>query len=285
MRWPYSKNSSFLPLLILIALRFSSPAFRSHLEDYSAPVAMAGRRHSQQTRTHPHDSRTTESGVCCEVCQKTKIVGEQSARQCSICKKRLCVRCGVRLKGHPYNKVNGPARPLVSLRSFVVQIYWICNICRQKQERYFSSRKMIPTTSSVSQLTSKSNNASSLDDDAMTKNISKQYVSDYILSQPFDDDNNDDGMPMNQNGANKKKVIPPSIQQRKRMLPTAHIRRQQQQPQKQLSSDHDDDAASTPDSASAMDETESVPRGTQPSPLSLHVPAARRRQRAPRHLF
>ena len=137
---------------------------------------------------------------------------------------------------------------------------------------------MIPTTSSVSQLTSKSTNPSSLDDDgggAMTKNISKQYVSDYILSQPFDDghnnDDDDDDMPTSQNGANKKTVIPPSIQQRKRMLPTAHIRRQQQQPpQKQLSSDRDDDAASTPDSASAMDEIESVPRGEQHSPSLSH---------------
>ena len=143
---------------------------------------------------------------------------------------------------------------------------------------------MIPTTSSVSQLTSKSTNPSSLDDDgggAMTKNISKQYVSDYILSQPFDDGHNDDDdMPTSQNGANKKTVIPPSIQQRKRMLPTAHIRRQQQQPpQKQLSSDRDDDAASTPDSASAMDEIESVPRGKQHSPS---LSPTRRRQRARR---
>lgn len=79
--------------------------FRSRMDDYSAPVAMAGRRYSQQTKTHPHTSSFIESGVCCEVCQKTKFVGEQSARQCSICKKRFCVRCGVRLKGHQYNKV------------------------------------------------------------------------------------------------------------------------------------------------------------------------------------
>lgn len=79
--------------------------FRSRLDDYSAPVAMAGRRYSQQIKTNPHTDSINESGVCCEVCQKTKFVGEQSARQCSICKKRFCVRCGVRLKGHQYNKV------------------------------------------------------------------------------------------------------------------------------------------------------------------------------------
>jgi uncharacterized CHY-type Zn-finger protein len=66
---------------------------------------MAGRRYSQQPKSHPQESSSNESGVCCEVCQKTKFVGEQSARQCSICKKRFCVRCGVRLKGHQYNKV------------------------------------------------------------------------------------------------------------------------------------------------------------------------------------
>lgn len=75
------------------------------MDDYSAPVAMAGRRNSQQAKTYPHGSLSNESGVCCEVCQKTKFVGEQSARQCSICKKRFCVRCGVRLKGHQHNKV------------------------------------------------------------------------------------------------------------------------------------------------------------------------------------
>jgi hypothetical protein len=79
--------------------------FRSRLDDYSAPVAMAGRRYSQQAKTNPQRSSSNESGVCCEVCLKTKFVGEQSARQCSICKKRFCVRCGVRLKGHPNNKV------------------------------------------------------------------------------------------------------------------------------------------------------------------------------------
>jgi len=79
--------------------------FRSRLDDYSAPVAMAGRRYSQQIKTNPNTDSVNESGVCCEVCQKTKFVDEQSARQCSICKKRFCVRCGVRLKGHPNNKV------------------------------------------------------------------------------------------------------------------------------------------------------------------------------------
>jgi hypothetical protein len=67
---------------------------------------MAGRRYSQQNATHPHGSSSNESGVCCEVCQKTKFVGDQSARQCTICKKRFCVRCGVRLKGHQNNKVD-----------------------------------------------------------------------------------------------------------------------------------------------------------------------------------
>lgn len=66
---------------------------------------MAGRRYSQQVRNNPSHGSSNETGVCCEVCQKTKFVGEQSSRQCAVCKKRCCVRCGVRLKGHQYNKV------------------------------------------------------------------------------------------------------------------------------------------------------------------------------------
>ncbi|CAF1648566.1 unnamed protein product, partial [Adineta ricciae] len=219
-------------------------ALQSRMDDYSAPVAMAGRRNSQQAKTYPHGSLSNESGVCCEVCQKTKFVGEQSARQCSICKKRFCVRCGVRLKGHQYNKT-----------------FWLCNICRQKQERYFSSRKLIPTTSSVSQLTTTAINTNNINDEN-TKNISKQYVSDYILSQPFDsNEKEDEEMNMNRNGANTK-INPTSAQPRKRLLPTAHIRRQQQQKESkdESSSEHEDDAASSPESASNVDDNESVPR-------------------------
>jgi hypothetical protein len=95
--------------------------------------------------------------------------------------------------------------------------------------------------------------------DENSKNISKQYVSDYILSQPFDaNKKEDDDMKMNKNGANKK-INPTLIQQRKRILPTAHIRRQQQQ--KDSSSEQDDGAVSSPDSASAIDDNEPVPRG------------------------
>ena len=88
----------------------------------------------------------------CQICQKTKFVSEQSSRQCSICKKRFCVRCGIRLKSQ----------------------YYLCNQCRQKQEQYFSS----------------------------TKNICKQYLSDYILSQTHDEN------PMNKYGANQKRILP-----------------------------------------------------------------------------
>ncbi|CAF0926023.1 unnamed protein product [Rotaria sordida] len=219
-------------------------AIQSRMDDYSAPVAMAGRRYSQQTKTHPHENSSNESGVCCEVCKKTKFVDEQSVRQCSICKKRLCVRCGVRLKGHQYNKT-----------------FWLCNICRQKQESYFSSLKLIPTTNSVSQLTTTSINTNNINDDN-TKNISKQYVSDYILSQPFDtNEKEDDDIKINKNGANKK-LHQNIIQQRKRILPTTHIRRQQQKESKEDSSSEqdDDDAVSSPDSASVIDDNESVSR-------------------------
>ena len=119
----------------------------------------------------------------------------------------------------------------------------------------------------MSQLTTTSTNANNINDEN-TKNISKQYVSDYILSQPFDtNEKEDEDIKMNKNGANKK-INPATIQQRKRILPTAHIRRQQQQQQQQQkeskedsSSDQDDDAVSSPDSASAIDDNESVPRG------------------------
>ncbi len=102
--------------------------FSSDEHDYSSPsIAISSRSYSQ----------LNDSGVVCQVCQKTKFVNEQSSRQCSICQKRFCVRCGIRLKSQTY----------------------ICNQCRQKQEQYFSP----------------------------SKNICKQYVSDYILSQTHDE--------------------------------------------------------------------------------------------------
>ena len=69
-----------------------------------------------------------------------------------MCKKRFCVRCGIRLKPQCY----------------------LCNQCRQKQEQYFSS----------------------------TKNLCKQYLSDYILSQTYDEN------PMNKHGANQNRILP-----------------------------------------------------------------------------
>ena len=78
---------------------------RSRMDDYSVPTAIADRRYSQQKKTYSYVGSLNESGACCEICSKTKFVDEQSARQCSICKKRFCVRCGVRLKRHQYNKV------------------------------------------------------------------------------------------------------------------------------------------------------------------------------------
>jgi hypothetical protein len=68
---------------------------------------------------------------------------------------------------------------------------------------------------------------------------------------------------MNKNGANKK-INPTIIPQRKRILPTTHIRRQQHQQKESKedsSSEQDDCAVSSPDSASAIDDNESVPRG------------------------
>lgn len=121
---------------------------------------------------------------------------------------------------------------------------------------------MIPTTSSVSQLTTTAINTNNINDEN-TKNISKQYVSDYILSQPFDNnEKEDEEMNMNRNGANTK-INPTVAQPRKRLLPTAHIRRQQQQKESkdESSSEHEDDAASSPESASNVDDNESVPRG------------------------
>jgi hypothetical protein len=67
-------------------------------------------------------------------------------------------------------------------------------------------------------------------------------------------------MKMNKNGANKKSN-PTLIQQRKRILPTTHIRRQQKESKEDSSSEQDDGAVSSPDSASAIDDNESVPRG------------------------
>lgn len=83
---------------------------------------------------------------------------------------------------------------------------------------------------------------------------------------------------MNKNGANQKLIPTVLPQQHKRLLPTTHLRQQQssspspssksqqkQQKQKQSkdgsSSEQDEDAVSSPDSASAIDENESVPRG------------------------
>jgi hypothetical protein len=86
--------------------------FRSDDHDYSSPsIAISSRHYSQ----------LNQSGVICQICQKTKFVNEQSSRQCSICKKRFCVRCGIRLKPQLY----------------------LCNQCRQKQEQYFSSPQNI----------------------------------------------------------------------------------------------------------------------------------------------
>ena len=76
----------------------------------------------------------------------------------------------------------------------------------------------MPSTSSVSQITTTSNNLHRSTDET-SKQISKQYVSDYILSQPFD---NNDEEEIHQNHSS------PPVVQRKRILPTAHIQRQQQ---------------------------------------------------------
>ena len=234
-------------------------------------MAMPSRRHSQQpqVRSTPDGSVTNESGVCCEICQKTKFVDEQSARQCSVCQKRFCVRCGVRLKGNQHNKVTpSPSPPTRQTSDRLVQPYWLCNICRQKQERYFSSRKFIPSTSSVSQLTSTSNHLHNSTDDT-SKHISKQYVSDYILSQPFNiTERDDDARRLTKNGA--KQINPIEPEPRKRMLPTAHIRRAPVEPTRNDSGSEREEtpaavsavtAASSAESISAADENESLARG------------------------
>jgi hypothetical protein len=114
--------------------------FSSDDHDYSSPsIAISTRSYSQ----------LNNSGIVCQICQKTKFVNEQSSRQCSICQKHFCVRCGIRLKSQTY----------------------LCNQCRQKQEQYFSS----------------------------SKNICKQYLSDYILSQTHEDKSI---------GANQKRILP-----------------------------------------------------------------------------
>lgn len=113
----------------------------------------------------------------------------------------------------------------------------------------------------MSQLTSTSGNNNNINDEN-TSSISKQYVSDYILSQPFDNQEEDE-LKIKPNGA-KKKVNPIIPSQRKRMLPTAHLQQQQEQAKEtknDSSSEQDDGALSSPDSTSAIDDTESVPRG------------------------
>jgi hypothetical protein len=110
--------------------------------------------------------------------------------------------------------------------------------------------KFIPTTNSVSQLTSTSM-ASHHTVDETSKHISKQYVSDYILSQPFDAN---DEQQLTSNGMTHPSHVTSSTNiggQFKRMLPTAHIRHKQQQQEK---FEHEHDATSSPDSASAIDE-------------------------------
>lgn len=130
----------------------------------------------------------------------------------------------------------------------------------------------MPTTSSVSQLTTNSTNHHNLNDEN-TKHISKQYVSDYILSQPFDNNEKDDDE-LKRLGAKQKITSPMNEQtQRKRLLPTAHLR-QQSQPQKQKESsfEQDDDAAtSLPESASPVDDNESLRHGKEKQYLFNHI--------------
>ncbi|CAF3784330.1 unnamed protein product [Rotaria sordida] len=82
---------------------------QSQDSDYSSPPKAISSRHYSQLN---------ESGILCQICQKTKFVNEKSSRQCSICQKHFCVRCGIRLKSQ----------------------YYVCNQCKQKQEHYFSLR-------------------------------------------------------------------------------------------------------------------------------------------------
>lgn len=124
----------------------------------------------------------------------------------------------------------------------------------------------------MSQLTHNSTDHHNLHDETTT-NISKQYVSDYILSQPFDSSSNDkDDDDVSSNLGAKQKTSPTAIDrtQRKRLLPTAHLRQQQQQQQqqpiqtpKQSTLERDDDAVvSSTESTSPIDDTESLRHGT-----------------------
>ena len=85
----------------------------STINDYSAPPSIVNSAHRSSSQSN------IESGVVCQLCQKTKFVQNQSSRQCYVCHRRFCIRCGIRLKNQTY----------------------LCYQCREKQEIYFSAKK------------------------------------------------------------------------------------------------------------------------------------------------
>ncbi|CAF4540050.1 unnamed protein product [Rotaria sp. Silwood1] len=152
---------------------------QSYDNDYSSPpVAISSR----------YCSQSNESGVICQICQKTKFANQQSSRQCSICQKRFCVRCGIRLKSQ----------------------YYICNQCRQKQEQYFSSANNI-----CKQYLSDYILSQTLDEDQMNKHGANQKR---ILPQlkMFNDD--DVSSPESTSTCDNKNRLLPAVKQDKHSM-------------------------------------------------------------------
>lgn len=113
---------------------------RRQEHDYSSPsILLTSRQYSNEL---------------CQICQKSPFVVHE---QCSLCHRRICLRCGIRSNNNTRTS--------------------LCHPCRNKQEQYFSSSQ---------------------------KNFSKQYLSDYILTQmtPSDDHS------MIRYGANEKRILP-----------------------------------------------------------------------------
>ncbi|CAF2707840.1 unnamed protein product [Rotaria sp. Silwood2] len=152
---------------------------KSHDNDYSSPpIAISSRHYSQ----------SNESGVFCQVCQKTKFVNEHSSRQCSICQKRFCVRCGFRLKSQ----------------------YYVCNQCRQKQEHYFSLTNNICKQYLSDYILSKT-----LDEDQMNKYGANQKRILPKLIMPNDDDISS---PESMSTCDNKNRLLPTVKQDKRSM-------------------------------------------------------------------
>ncbi|UJR36942.1 hypothetical protein I4U23_029651 [Adineta vaga] len=148
-------------------------------DNYSAPsLAISSRRYSQ----------SNESGVFCQICQRTKFVNEQSSRQCSICQKRFCVRCGIRVKSH----------------------YYLCQQCRQKQEHYFSSTKTICKQYVSDYILSQTTDSNSMNKDGLNQQR--------ILPKLNTDNNEDTSSPESIAMSDKNQRLLPVIKQDMRSM-------------------------------------------------------------------